>query len=139
MRNNRDLGNNTERKIIKLIGESLGLIPFNGKNFDSFQIGSTRLLSRHKDALKIDIGFERTNHVISNKSIQIKHETIQKETSKHKINVSHLDEIKGDNKTLITVVSQKKGDRYYQQGAYVTISLDDYLDIINKLEILRNI
>lgn len=126
MRNNRSLGHNTERSIIKKIADTLGLEAFNGKNHSTFQIGSTRLMSKLLDALKIDISFQNTKHPISKCSIQIKHCT----TTTKKIDVSHLDTIEGDNRILITVTSEKKKDRYYKTGEYVTISLDDYLKLI---------
>lgn len=133
-KNNRALGLNVERAIINLIASFFGLLTYNSReNKDTWQIASSRAVSKVRDDEGVDLIFRKCPTFLKNKAIQIKRTTVTAKTTTNidiqsLLRVMELDE--NTDPVLITRVFQRVGKVNRNQGDFVTIPLEDYLKLL---------
>ncbi len=124
---NRAKGLDVEREVIKYFSEQLNLTRFPGHNY---QIGSSRALSKATDDAGVDIVFTSlAPDYLRRLNVQIKRRTIR--TKVVSIDLEPLIRIEGFSRpTLISKILVPKGRATKVLGYYVTIKLDDYIELV---------
>lgn len=130
--NNRSIGHRTERNFISRFAERLGLVPFNNKNHSEAEIGSTRQFSQHLDALKVDVWLSPKLEWLNNLFIQIKNRQISSKTT-WSIDISSIREMpKNGLRAVVTRLVYKPNKRQSELGWFVTMPLEDWMDLVSK-------
>lgn len=122
-KNRRD-GNKVESWVISQLSKLFNyLIPFNNKNFNSCNIGSTRMFSRHLDGMKQDIWFKEHFQDVS---IQCK-KSLTKSNSIRNIDVSSLSQMdKSKLRILVTKLTKRPNVNESTIGHFVTMEWKDF-------------
>lgn len=124
MKKNKVQGSNWERELIALIAEALGLEKFNNTNFNTAEVGSSRMFNRHLDAEGVDVWFKNLTDI----HIQAK-KTICSGINTKSIDISSLDRLmpREGLRILATKTTRKSSKREVTTGRYVTLPLEDFL------------
>lgn len=128
-RNNRSAGLRTEREVIRKIASALGLVPYNGKNALSCDVGSTRAFSKVHDDLGIDIYFSERE--LDDLAIQIKEKSCKGKALT--INAEQLPNTDGIDVLVTKLTRKSKKGRHVSKGMYATLPMDDFLQVLNEL------
>jgi len=131
--NNRAIGHRTERNFISKFAERLGLVPFNAKNHSEAEIGSTRQFSQQMDAMKIDVWFSPKLEWLKNLLIQIKNRQISSKKT-WSVDISALKDMpKNGLRAVVTRLTYKPNKRQSELGWFVTMPMEDWMDLISKV------
>ena len=132
-KNNRRLGVLVEHEIIRVMAAFFGLKHYSKDNKTDWHVASTRAVSKVRDDDGIDVIFRRTWDTLKRLAIQIKRTTVDSKTTT-KIDIDPLLRImeldEDTDKVLITRVFKKVGKSNRCKGDFVTIPLNDYLQLL---------
>lgn len=134
-RNNRSMGLAVERSIINILANAFGLKTYNPRESSRFQIASSRALSKVRDDEGVDIIFSKdTPDVLRRWSIQVKRSETSSDTNTPISLNGLLRIIDEDHPLLITRVMRKRNVKATTVGDFVTMKLDDFIELLKEIE-----
>jgi hypothetical protein len=111
---NKRQGSTWELEFIKMLAEELGLEAFDGSNYDTAEMGSARMFSRHLDGEGIDIWFR------DERPADIQNKSFTTRTKEIKLPVESLERL-GETGVVAFKVYRKKKVRRTVVGRYILL------------------
>lgn len=138
---NKRQGNGWELTSLKMFADTFGLEAFSRKNFASFQIASSRAMSRTRDAQKKDWSWsDLAPEWCKSLAVQCKKSMLprRKKYSTIKIDAAPLFELKEfcseeETPILLTKVTKDAGKKEVEVGKFVTMEYVAFLALLKKM------
>jgi len=133
--NQRNKGNDFERKCVSMLAKVLELEPLSRDNVSTYEISSTRFASKELDYKKIDIYIDPKSS-FSNMAIQCK-KALHRTAGEHRVELIHLHEVYELSPHMIpmlfNLVTKKAKKNEMTVGMYATMYKDHFFNLFKEI------